>query len=92
MNSPCSLLHALNNCIIMIRTVNLNKVFRTEEVETRALNDVNLHFQKGEFVAIMEPSGCGKSTLLNQRGGQKGFVPAATCQADNSNWWVLPAP
>ena len=49
----------------MIRTVNLNKVFRTEEVETSALNEVNLHIQKGEFVAIMGPSGCGKSSLLN---------------------------
>ncbi len=49
----------------MIKTVNLNKVFRTEEVETSALNNVNLHIKKGEFVAIMGPSGCGKSTLLN---------------------------
>ncbi|UNY98581.1 ABC transporter ATP-binding protein [Zhouia spongiae] len=49
----------------MIRTENLSKVFRTEEVETRALHEVNLHVKQGEFVAIMGPSGCGKSTLLN---------------------------
>jgi putative ABC transport system ATP-binding protein len=49
----------------MIKTENLNKVFRTEEVETTALNNVNLEIKEGEFVAIMGPSGCGKSTLLN---------------------------
>jgi putative ABC transport system ATP-binding protein len=49
----------------MIKTVDLVKVFRTEEVETTALNKVNLSVEKGEFVAIMGPSGCGKSTLLN---------------------------
>lgn len=49
----------------MIKTNNLLKVFRTEEIETMALNRVNLHVGKGEFVAIMGPSGCGKSTLLN---------------------------
>jgi putative ABC transport system ATP-binding protein len=49
----------------MIKTVELVKVFRTEEVETTALNKVNLSVEKGEFVAIMGPSGCGKSTLLN---------------------------
>ena len=49
----------------MIKTVDLTKVFRTEEVETTALNKVSFGIKEGEFVAIMGPSGCGKSTLLN---------------------------
>ncbi len=49
----------------MIQIQNLKKSFRTEEVETLALNGVNLKVANGEFVAIMGPSGCGKSTLLN---------------------------
>jgi len=49
----------------MLKTVDLVKVFRTEEVETTALNKVNIEVKEGEFVAIMGPSGCGKSTLLN---------------------------
>ena len=52
----------------MIKTDNLCKAFRTEEVETMALNKVNIEIEKGEFVAIMGPSGCGKSTLLNTIG------------------------
>ena len=49
----------------MIQIENISKVFRTSEVETVALNHVNLEVKEGEFVAIMGPSGCGKSTLLN---------------------------
>ena len=49
----------------MIRTENLTRIFRAEEVETIALNGVNIEVEDGEFIAIMGPSGCGKSTLLN---------------------------
>ncbi|HOW09102.1 MAG TPA: ABC transporter ATP-binding protein [Bacteroidales bacterium] len=49
----------------MIKTNNLTKIFRTEEVETTALNKINLEVKEGEYVAVMGPSGCGKSTLLN---------------------------
>jgi len=52
----------------MIKTKNLTKVFTTQEVETTALNSVNMEVQDGEFVAIMGPSGCGKSTFLHISG------------------------
>ncbi len=49
----------------IIKTENIRKVFRTEDVETWALNGIDIEINEGEFVAIMGPSGCGKSTLLN---------------------------
>ena len=75
----------------MIRTENLTRIFRTEEIETIALNGVNINVKDGEFVAIMGPSGCGKSTLLNILGlldtpteGKYwlgGALPCAGCRA-----------
>lgn len=52
----------------MIKLENICKVHRTDEIETAALDDINLSVEKGEFVSIMGPSGCGKSTLLNMLG------------------------
>ena len=49
----------------MLKIKKLTKLYTTDEVETTALNDINLEIKEGEFVAIMGPSGCGKSTLLN---------------------------
>lgn len=52
----------------MIRLTNIKKVYRTDTVETLAINNINLDIAKGEFLSIMGPSGCGKSTLLNIMG------------------------
>jgi putative ABC transport system ATP-binding protein len=52
----------------MIKLTDLEKIYRTSSIETVALNNINLHIGKGEFVSIMGPSGCGKSTLLNMMG------------------------
>jgi putative ABC transport system ATP-binding protein len=52
----------------MIRLQNIQKIYRTQNIETIALSGVNLHIKKGEFVSVMGPSGCGKSTLLNIMG------------------------
>lgn len=49
----------------MIKLIGINKIYRTNEIETQALENVNLEVRKGEFLSIMGPSGCGKSTLLN---------------------------
>ena len=54
--------------LIMIKLTGINKIYRTNEIETLALENVNLDVEKGEFVSIMGPSGCGKSTLLNIMG------------------------
>ena len=53
---------------VLIKLTGINKIYRTNEIETLALENVNLDVEKGEFVSIMGPSGCGKSTLLNIMG------------------------
>src|SRR5438128_257682 len=60
--------HANNHTEVMIRLNNIEKVYRTDTVETLALNNISLNINKGEFLSIMGPSGCGKSTLLNIMG------------------------
>ena len=52
----------------MIKLTGINKIYRTDEIETQALENVNIEVKKGEFLSIMGPSGCGKSTLLNIMG------------------------
>ena len=64
----------------MIKIENFSKIFRTEEVETTALNGVNIEVKEGEFVAIMGPSGCGKSTLLN--------ILGLLDNPDSGNYWL----
>jgi putative ABC transport system ATP-binding protein len=60
--------NAKGGFIVIIETENLTKIYRTEEVETTALDRVNLQLAEGQFVSIMGPSGCGKSTLLHVLG------------------------
>lgn len=52
----------------MIKLIEISKIYRTSEIETMALDNINLEVREGEFVSIMGPSGCGKSTLLNIAG------------------------
>ena len=54
----------------IIRMTGINKIYRTDEVETQALENINIEVEKGEFLSIMGPSGCGKSTLLNIKGSE----------------------
>ena len=67
----------------MIKITNLEKIYRTEEVETMALNKLSFSVKEGEFVAVMGPSGCGKSTLLLRRRSAR-TRSEDSCQ---KNWW-----
>ena len=74
---------------IMIKLENVTKIFRTNEIETMALENMNLEVKKGEFLSIMGPSGCGKSTLLNIMGlldvPTSGTVQVAGTDTHNMN-------
>ncbi len=73
----------------IIKLTGVNKIYRTKEIETQALDNVNLEIEKGSFVSIMGPSGCGKSTLLNIMGlldnPSSGQIEIAGVVADNMN-------
>ena len=73
----------------MIKLNEINKVYRTESIETQALENINLTVEKGEFLSIMGPSGCGKSTLLNIMGlldtPTSGTVEIAGCKLTGMN-------
>ena len=72
----------------MINISNLEKIYRTEEVETVALNKLSFEVKEGEFVAVMGPSGCGKSTLLNIVGLLTTALATATrCCCPPDNCW-----
>ncbi len=79
----------------IIELKEVNKVFRTDEVETQALQNININIEKGEFVSIMGPSGCGKSTLLNIMGlldaPTSGSVALCGTQANNMSDSALAA-
>ena len=89
----------------MIKAIGLTKIFRTESVQTTALNEISIEISEGEFVAIMGPSGCGKSTLLNMLGlldnptsGQLWFIDRgfpllgkrSDGYAEREYWFCLP--
>jgi putative ABC transport system ATP-binding protein len=66
---------------VILRTEHLNKLFRTEEIETTALDNINLSIEEGEFTSIMGPSGCGKSTLLH--------ILGLIDNPDSGKYWFL---
>lgn len=79
----------------VIKLTGINKIYRTNEIETQALENVNIEVEKGEFLSIMGPSGCGKSTLLNIVGlldlPTSGTVEICGKQAENMKEMTLRA-